>query len=96
MPIGRVAKNHPVAHPQGIGDLRHSQTIGTDDLSLARVLGLVEHDGTQESGESETLRVIDHSRIAGYGWPVPRLVPARLRDESLSQLQCLCVYDPDG
>jgi len=33
--IGRVAKNHPVAYPQGIGDLRHSQTMGTEDLGPA-------------------------------------------------------------
>jgi hypothetical protein len=35
MCIGQVAKNHPVAHPQGIGNLRHSQTMGTDDLGPA-------------------------------------------------------------
>jgi hypothetical protein len=33
--IGQRAKNHPVAHPQGIGAFRHSQTMGTDDLGLA-------------------------------------------------------------
>jgi hypothetical protein len=33
--MGWVAKNHPVAHPQGIGDLPHSQTMGTEDLGLA-------------------------------------------------------------
>jgi hypothetical protein len=37
--IGQVTKNRPVAHPQGIGDLRHSQTMGSEDLGpgLARL-----------------------------------------------------------
>jgi hypothetical protein len=33
--IGRVAKKHPGAHTQSIGDIRHSQTMGTQDLGPA-------------------------------------------------------------
>jgi hypothetical protein len=35
--IGRVVKNRPVADPQGIGDLQHSQPVGMEDLGPALV-----------------------------------------------------------
>jgi len=37
--IGQLAVNHPAAHGQGMSDLHHSQTLGTDDvgLTLARL-----------------------------------------------------------
>jgi hypothetical protein len=34
--IGQVVENHPVADPQGIGDLQHGQTRGTEDLGQRR------------------------------------------------------------